>query len=278
VWTGREVVVVNGVEGHVKAAAFDPVLFRWSALPDPPLTNAANAMSRALYVDGVVVVIAVATEGDGHSRMEVAHLDPDARTWSIAESPPKSFSSFFDAVEAGDEALVVARREMGGKSCGSSLVLAYRPRDQRWRELPSDPIAGLGSPAVVWTGHELFVGGGPSCPGGGALVSSASLLDPASGAWRPAADAPIPFEGNYRYGEVWTGSSVLTINRDGTPVAYSPSSDTWHVGPRHPLDRTHHDEAPWAWLDGRAFIFSGGLGNDQGGCCDVIDGGYAYRP
>jgi hypothetical protein len=163
VWTGSEVVVLNGVDDDVKAAAFDPVELEWRNLPDPPLTNAANAMNRVLFVGGTVVVVGVSEEGEGGVRNQVALLDPAGDQWQIGENPPMSFGAFFDAVATDEEVLVVAGRGRGGQTCGETVVLAYRPAANAWRELPAGPAAQRVDPAVAWTGSELLVGGGPIC-------------------------------------------------------------------------------------------------------------------
>jgi hypothetical protein len=273
-WTGHEVVVVNGV-GPVRAAAFDPVAFKWRALPDPPLANAASAMNRAFFVDGAVIVIGVAEEQDGKAPSQVARLDLTTSQWTIAQNPSVSFSSFFSATVAGDEIIVVARRPDVKDSCGS-IVLAYHPASNAWRELPAGAAAERFLPVVAWTGSELFVGGGKLCGGSGDLLPSADLLDPATGTWRHAPDAPVGFEGSFRYDELWTGHSVATIEPDGTPVLFDPATNAWHVGAASRVDSTY-DETPFVWVGGSIMIWSGGV-TDGPMCCIPVEGGVAYTP
>jgi len=275
-WTGAEVIVINGTDGHVKAAAFDPGSLSWRSLPDPPLTNAANMMTRVVAVDDTVVVIAVSVEGEGGARNEVARLDTTTDTWTIGEPPPASFGSGFDAVAVGSDIVVIGRRGVGGASCGESAVLAYRPSANSWRNLPSGPIANRAGLAVVSTGREVVVAGGIVC-GDDFVRAETFVLDPISASWRAAAAAPTAVRGSDRYGEAWTGRWMVTANDDGAPTLYDPAANRWHVGPPHPLGG-RYTETAWTWVAGRVIIFSGGLADDQGGCCEPVDGGYAYTP
>ena len=293
VWTGAEVVVLNGVSGRAKAAAFDPVRFAWRALPDPPIANAANAVSRLLYLDGAVIAVGVSDEVESSVRNQVALLDLDANRWSIGQSPPVGFGSDFDAVVAGDEIVVVSRSTVGGKSCGTLGIAAYRPDVDRWLELPVGPAVSRLSPVVAWTGTELFVGGGATCDSAGIgddqTTATADLLDLRSGTWRPTSPAPSGFAGSFRYGDPWTGHSVVVMQRDGSPLLYHAATDQWHLGP--PLVTALGDsrargldvtETPVVAVAGRLLIAGGMLSLERNGsddrCCELLAGSYTYRP
>jgi hypothetical protein len=276
VWTGREVVVLNGVNG-ARAAAFDPVAFKWRELPDPPLANAANAMNRAFFVDGAVIVIGVATEGGGKAPSQVVRLDLATSKWTPLANPPVEFSSFFEAASTGEEIIIVGHRpNMKDEGCGS-MLLAYRPRTNTWREIPAGPAADRLSVMVVWTGTELFVGGGEICSQLDQTSASADLLDPATGQWRHAPDAPIGFEASFRYADLWTGKSVATINRDGAPLLFDPGANQWHLGVTSPNGAMSSESTPLAWVAGSIVVWSGDRG-DSKGCCNPIKGGEAYVP
>jgi hypothetical protein len=277
VWTGREIVVLNGIENKVRAAAFDPVAFEWRRLPDPPLTNAANAMNRAFFVDGSVVVVGVADEGGGHAPNQVARLDLTASQWSVGAASPVEFSAFFDAVSTGDEVVVVGERPNSKDACGS-VVLAYRPSTDSWREIDAGPTRERARGVVVWTGAEVFVGGGGrACPPSEGSSAKADLLDVATGTWRAAPDAPFGFDASWRYGDVWTGTSVATINRDGTPLFFDPARNAWHVGVPSVHGGLSFDSVPIVWAGGSIVVWSGDRGDDVG-CCNPIRGGEAYVP
>jgi hypothetical protein len=274
VWTGHEVVVLNGI-GPVRAAAFDPVAFTWRALPDAPLANAANAMNRAFFADGAVIVIGVASENNGVAPSQVARLDLATSQWAPLANPPVEFSSFFAATAAGDEIIVVAHRPNMKEQCGS-IILAYHPTTNTWRELAGGPIADRLDPVVAWTGSDLFVGGGHVCASNAGPVATANLLDSVTGTWRTAADAPLGFTGLGRYDEVWTGHSVATLNADGAPMLFNPETNAWHLGSA-PRDGSTMDETPFVWVGDSIMIWSGGfvVGPE---CCDPIEGGLAFTP
>jgi hypothetical protein len=244
-------------------------------LPDPPLANAANAMNRAFFIDGAVVVIGVASEGDGHAEGHVARLDLATSTWSPEPSAPLEFSSFFAAASTDEEIIVVAQRPNHKDACGS-IVLAFRPSSHSWREIAAGPAAERVMPIVAWTGSELFVGGGRRC-GSFELSHTADLLDPVAGTWRRTADAPIGFESSGRYGDLWTGNAVATVTGAVIPLLYNPTADAWHVGDRPWADATL-GETPRSWMGGSIVLWSGGMDDDATCCGDLLEDGVAYRP
>jgi len=275
VWTGHEVVVLNGING-VRAAAFDPAAFTWRELPAPPLANAANAMNRAFFVDGAVIVIGVASESDGVAPSQVARLDLATAQWTVGANPPLQFGSFFQATAAGDEIVVVGQRPNMKDACGS-IILAYRPSANTWREIAAGPAADRLGPMVVWTGSELFVGGGRVCPQFAVPSTTADLLNLATGQWRRAPDAPIGFESSMRYADLWTGTAVATINSDGTPLLFDPATNQWHVGIPSVNGGLSSESTPLAWAGGSIVVWSGDRGESKG-CCNPITGGEAYTP
>lgn len=275
-WTGAEIVVVNGIHGNVKAAAFDPAAFSWRPLPDPPLTNAANMMTRAVAIGRDVVVITVADEGDGGARNEIALFEAASGSWLIGEPPPGSFGSGFDAVAFGDEVVVVGRRGFGGSSCGRPVVAAYRPGTNSWRELPAGPAAERHGQAVSSTDAGVVVAGGYIC-GDDTPNPEAHLLDVVTGEWRQVATAPTGLVGSDRYSEPSSEQLVAATGADSRLVLYDAVADRWHVGPASPLGH-RYTETPWTWVAGKVTAFSGGLADDDGGCCDPVDGGYRYTP
>ncbi|MGD9796283.1 MAG: hypothetical protein AB7V43_22680 [Acidimicrobiia bacterium] len=280
VWTGTEVVVLNGVDGHVQAAAFNPASFTWRALAKPPIVNAANAMNRVLVVGATVVVVGVAEEGGNGPKGQVARLDLTTGKWSTGQDPPVAYSSEFEAVSTGNEAVVVGRVDDNGAACGSIHVIAYNPTANSWRELPAGPSANRGLPVVAWTGSELFVGGSNLCVGEVAkpdATSTADLLNLDKGIWRATSLAPAPFVASGRYGEPWTGQSVVAVTEAGALLFYNPSSDSWQTGDT-PLDGTtpiNLSSTPITVVGREIAVVSGGL-NEGLGCCAVIDGMRTY--
>lgn len=279
-WTGREAIVVSGQSGGtVVAAAYDPEANSWRRLADPPLANGASAMNHAVWTGAELVVVGVANEGDGVGAVDqVAIYNSAADTWRTGSLPSGPLPDFGDAVWTGTEVAVVGHVNGSGKSAGNNTMPVYNPATDRWREIPWG-LDGIRSNVVVaWTGSRLFVGGGRNGR------RDAALVDLATGAWDRVPDAPIGFEGNDRYGELWTGTAVLTMNGAGNrPVTFDPITRRWQVGLPSPI-AVRRDEVSWAWVEPRhtAMVSSGGLSSNEGqgltGCCTPIKGGETYSP
>lgn len=282
VWTGREVIVVNGggLDSSPQAAAFDPAAFTWRQLGNPPVTVAANALASATVVDGEVFLLSV-WEDNAPAVVEAALLDVAEGTWTAAPAPPLSFSSGAAVVTAGSEVIVVGEQPQE-RSCTQLQVMAYTPATSSWRELPNESVVDINSPVVAWTGTELFIGGASYCRD--ALASEkpyavkAALLDLATSTWRPTSAPPMEFYGSYRSPDPWTGTAVGTIAPTGEPLLYRPDTDTWHVGPALPLaDQFAVNHTPIVALGG-ALIISGGALAPGGGLCCEFAGTYRYMP
>lgn len=279
VWTGTEVVVINGISGNVKSAAFNPATFTWRTLSDPAVDNAASGTSRAAYVDGTVLLFIYS--GGPPSQNQVVRLDIASGTWGVVPSPPVQLRDA-EIVAVGGEAFVVGQSE-GGNACGISHILAYDLAANTWRELPAGPVAPQSDMVTVWTGSELFFGGGAICENGianGDPRTNADLLDPVTGTWRTATPAPTGFYGSWRYSDTWTGRAVAALTQDSSIILYNPSTDSWHLSPR--IDETHAamalNDTPILAINNTVVIANGGLPTTDGSylCCDAIVGTYVY--
>lgn len=279
VWTGTEVVVMNGINGNVKSAAFNPATFTWRALSDPEIDNAANGTSQAAYVDGTVVLFAVLEDGQGPTN-QVARLDVASGIWEVVASAPVLLRSNVEVVAINGEAVVIGQSEEFN-ACGVLHILAYNPATDTWRELPAGPVVQQSDMVTVWTGSELFFGGGTICQNGvanGETRTNVNLLNPVTGEWRTATSAPVGFYGSWRYADTWTGRSVVALTQDSSLILYNPSTDRWHLSPR--IDETQAalapNNTPFAVIDNTVVIANGGLVTAGGSCCDAIIGTYAY--
>lgn len=260
-WTGEEAIVLTGSD-DVGAAAYDPATNTWRELPDPPLANAANAMNHATWTGSELVVTGVASEGASDAEgapgdqvmvNQVAIYDPATGAWREGAVPDAPLMSFSDAVWTGTEVVVVGVAGTSGSSEGANAMRAYDPATDSWRDLGWGMPGTRGGMVVAWTGDRLFVGGG----GRDGMLTDASLLDPATGAWEVLPAAPIAFSGNDRYGEIWTGSAVLTLGgEDGQALAFDPATGAWTVGPA--AAEPGRAEAPWVWAGDRAVVAGGG--------------------
>lgn len=279
VWTGTEVVVINGVSGIVKSAAFNPAMFTWRALSDPEIDNAANGSSQAAYVDGTVVLFSVFEDG-GQPLNQVVRLDVASGTWTVVSSPPVLLRSNVEVIAVDDEVVVIGQSEEIN-ACGVLHILVYNPATNNWRELSAGPVEQQSDMVTVWTGSELFFGGGAICENGvanGDPRTNVDLLNPVTGEWRTATPAPTGFYGTWRYPDTWTGRSVATLTLDSSILLYNPTIDSWHVSPR--IDEAHAalagNNTPLVAIERTVVVANGGLVTPGGLCCDAIIGAYAY--
>ncbi len=138
--------------------------------------------------------------------------------------------------------------ELGGSAGGplggapNDSSAAYNPTTYRWRRLASAPAALLlDNAAWTWTGHRVFIFGGPSLPNETA-TDLAGLYDPTTNHWTVTSTAPVgPFNAPTA---VWTGTRVILAGMTrGNPAlqvaSYDPTTNTWAsfeppVSPQHP--------------------------------------------
>jgi hypothetical protein len=279
VWTGTEVVVINGINGNVKSAAFNPATFTWRALSDPPVDNAANATSRAMLMGNDVVLFSIFEDGAAPENQVAILDDLQSGHWSVAESPPVALGSSVDLVAAGPDMFVIGRTS-DPTGCGELHTLAYTPAENSWEELPAGPASRLADPVTVWTGTELFVGGGGSCTNGVAasdFEDSAYLLNPSTGNWRTTSSAPAGFYSSSRYPDLWTGNAVATIAPNGQPLLYDPATDRWYLGPA--IDAQYAiapNQTPMVLFENRLVVSGGKLTANGELCCEPFGGTYAY--
>ncbi len=131
---------------------------------------------------------------------------------------------------------------------------AYDPAHARWRRVASMPeVVQQANAASVWTGHQVFVFGGPTSShelGPGCCV--AGLYDPASDRW--TVSAKPPFGQLSQPAAVWTGDEVIlagligSANRSQLEAAsYDPATDTWTA--LNPPVSAHHPPLALAMVD-----------------------------
>ncbi|MCU1377138.1 MAG: hypothetical protein JWN29_121 [Acidimicrobiales bacterium] len=278
-WTGHEAIVVSGERDDVVAAAYDPVANAWRTLAAPPLGNGASALNDAVWTGTELVVVGIDDPGEGGTVNQVAVYDPATDSWRKGSLPAGPMPSFGDAVWTGTELAVVGRVNTSGTSVGNNTLQVYDPTADRWREVPWGLDGVRGQMTVAWTGSRLFVGGGHD---GDVTLRDAALVDLATGMWERVPDAPVAFAGSDRFGELWTGTAVLTLDGEGArPVSFDPTTRAWQVGPASPIDH-RREEASWAWLGRSAVVWGGGFSTQTSpgisSCCTLIEAGELYTP
>lgn len=115
-----------------------------------------------------------------------------------------------------------------------------------WRHIATPNLSARDQGVAVWTGEEVVVVGGsstkPCAPNGDCLINLEPLADgaaydPGTDAWRPIANAPVPFVRGYG---AWTGNEVLVLAEGtGGPdvlLAYDPAADAWARRPDPPAN------------------------------------------
>ncbi len=179
----------------------------------------------------------------------------------------------------------------GGGSDQRALAdgAAYDPAADRWRALPTSPLAG-GPPNTgysepgysgVWTGDEVLIWGG--------AASEGAAYDPGGNRWRRLAPAPMALDFSDAF---WTGEEMLVVGgtitnnedfrnvvSDVIVVAYDPVEDSWRQAPESgfggqvtdaawdgnrlvvlsykPPWTTSHDPSGDRWIEGPRWNVSG---------------------
>jgi hypothetical protein len=122
------------------------------------------------------------------------------------------------------------------------VALAASDEAAAWRELPAPPLSPRETPTGFWTGEEVVLVGGsdaPPCPPTAACsvpsvapLADGAAYDPAIGAWRAIADAPVGF--SWAEPELIDGIAYLWIaGENGRPnapsafLAYRIEEDRW---------------------------------------------------
>lgn len=231
----------------------------WTELPLPPeIRDGASIVwtGRELVVWGGWPR---GTEGE-HAEVDGFAFDAETRSWRTL--PPAPLGD--DGPGATRAEPTVTRDERGGANAvwtgseilfwdiplddGSLATLALDPEKGAWRRL-GDPIHRP-TGAWAWTGTELVVVGGGDRDEPTTVQGAA--LDPATGAWRPIAEAPM---GLNLANAVWTGREVVVVGSElnrrnwaETPTAialgYDPATDAWRRLPDPPLS-PQASEAVW---------------------------------
>ena len=111
-----------------------------------------------------------------------------------------------------------------------------------WRQLDAPPLAARSGAAIGWTGEEIVVVGGSTfvCPPGADCPApieppfrDGAALHPATGDWRPIADAPVPVSPHQRTAQLGGHVYVLVkpwddgLRPGATLLRYRPDTDAW---------------------------------------------------
>jgi hypothetical protein len=165
--------------------------------------------------------------------------------WSVLARSPLGTRYAPTLVWDGRELL-----ELGGTAAGpyrgapQDSGAAYDPALRRWRRVASVPaVVELANAASVWTGHQVFVfGGPPNSHQAGISCCVAGLYNPATDRWTVSPKAPL--DQLEQPAAVWTGTAVILAGLDYNDqrqlevASFDPGSDTWTrltppISPQH---------------------------------------------
>lgn len=178
--------------------------------------------------------------------------DPSAGVgWTRLAQSPLSPRSAAGAAWTGKEYIVWGGVDQSRLDAVRSDGAAYNLATDEWRLLPSAPLDGRASPAVIWTGFKLIVWGGTE-DGHTVLPSKSAhdgaLYDPSSDTWTGM--APFPLDGR-AMGDaaiVWTGAEMIVWGggwKVDHGAAYNPDTNTWRPLPAAPIEGRNLVAGAW---------------------------------
>jgi hypothetical protein len=155
-------------------------------------------------------------------------------------------------------ALIWGGLDDAGRSLDDGAI--FDPSTSTWGTIPVAPagVSGTGS-AVVWTGTEMIVWGGPN-------GSTGAAFNPTTNRWRVLPTAPIASP--QLNSGVWTDTEVI-VWANGQGAAYNPVIDTWRTISVSPL----RPATPHGIWTGSEVVFLGGASDDNG-----LTESAAYQP
>jgi N-acetylneuraminic acid mutarotase len=224
-------------------AAYDPASGAWHELTGPATRRFGPAygfVRGKLYVTG-------GRDASGTPIPGGEVYDPATDTWAQTADEPDPYGGSGSAV-AGDRLYVIGGCDWSG--CGTNTVQVYDPATDTWSAGPSYPEP-ISYPVCGTADGVVYCSGGAYEPADGTPTDTAHTyaLDPRSGAWRRAADAPS---------DVW-GATGTTAGGDllvagGHQISagaltdqaerYDPANDSWSALPSLPQPVLEAQSAP----------------------------------
>ena len=180
---------------------------QWRAVSPPPIEPRVDAAIAAS--DREVFVWGGRDEVSGEVMNDVAILDVASGQWETHEGPAGSTGrSGASAIWNGSAFLVIGGWAPGSPGASATTVLSYNPELDSWATVADDQRAARTNPVIgLHDGEILIVGGYTGVTGD--PTSTASALDPTSGAWRDMEAAPWPIvDGNARPGSGARGAAA----------------------------------------------------------------------
>lgn len=285
-WTGTEVIVVNG-SSALRAAAFHPSTFTWTAITPPTGDSAASAVADLYPLPNGRVAFVVTNYEDGLGNgVRIQVYDPTTDNWTAAPDPRDGLSygvaipdKIHGSAISGTKIAVAST----GTTCGTATLDVYDTTTETWAT-----INDIAYPDVEWTpsamaglGDDTFLLIGGPCSASDSQ-RMAAIIDPTTGSIVAVSDAPVDVRGGSRYPMTWTGEQAIYLSADGRLVMFDPTNSTWTIS--EPLPRPQQTDLegpihdfPIVWLDGTAIAPAVAVGANNV-CCTPIRAAWAYRP
>lgn len=274
IWTGREMIVWNGLE--TTGGRYDPNHDSWQ-----PIAQAGEPDARMDYTavwSGTEMIVWGGSDGGGFTRTTGGAYTPATNSWRAIGAASPSARANHTAVWTGSE-MIVWGGAIHDTRPGLSSGGRYDPMTDSWRATSTlRAPAGRQAHTAIWTGREMIVWGGS---GDGAWTTG-GRYDPVADSWVPTAMVGAP-EGRDLHTAVWTGREMIVWGGRGNGLLtsggrYDPVADAWTPTSTFgaPDERASHT-AVWT---GDEMIVVGGSANglplDTGGLYDPL--GDAWEP
>lgn len=149
IWADDRLIAASGAQ----AATYDPVRDAWAALPDVP--GAAGVIGLDWTGEHVLASVVSAPGRESQdTRIDVAVLDPDTRSWTLAApSPVALLWPDPGHVWTGSELVLFTDKKNNERR---TFHAAYDPRADTWRTI--DAACRVPARGAVWTGRLIVNG------------------------------------------------------------------------------------------------------------------------
>jgi hypothetical protein len=214
-WTGTEVVIWGGADGHAAddgvmrdGAAYDPTTDTWRSIAQAPISTP--------ILDSAWTGTEMLVFGEGAS----AAYDPVADAWRTIPDPPVDLSQAH-AVWTGREAVLFGAYLSSSNNASrteTAVGAAYDPSSMSWRSLPASDLDPQAT-TTVWDGAHVV-----------ALdyLLGASLFDP-YGAQTWTRLPRTPFNACEGYPQAAASHGVVLAQFCGDTGTLSSGDELWHV-------------------------------------------------
>jgi hypothetical protein len=293
VWTGEEVILLDGVGAPI---AYDPDQGAWRRLAPLPTGSLSHAADPAPVWTGTEVLVWDGSNIDDTSGKRIdggrgAAYNPQTDRWRRLPPSPLSTRTWSIQAWTGEVLLVISGScgDAGGIRCQGGA--AYDPAANTWTPIPA--LAGgaiAPEAAAAWTGSELIIWSATTSQDGLRIRNTARAYNPSSRRWRTLPPAPIT--PRRLAAAVWAGDRLLVwggirqfpggkLAYPDDGGAYHPGSNRWQPLAKAPVPGRGLPLAVWT---GDRAIFIGGLNvgdrlrADRGNIVAITEQGAAYHP